>query len=279
METTRAYGILGLLALLALVVLLPLYGLREPARMAAATEALQEEIVADAAVLYLESCAPCHGPDGSGAGAMPGLDDPALAEARAAVLFRTIAYSPHGTTMAAWHSKEGGSLNSTQVQGLVTLIRTARWDTVRDLAAIHDVALLAPVQVADLAALEPEGNGDPHECRACHEEPAIHAERFGLNCARCHSLQAWKPALLTQHTFDLTHGGGDLLSCGTCHVATYTERTCYNCHDHQPAEMEAFHLEAGVTALADCATCHPTGAPGEAEQLGAAGVLPAQGAP
>jgi hypothetical protein len=62
-------------------------------------------------------------------------------------------------------------------------------------------------------------------------------------------------------------------------VATYTERTCYNCHDHQPAEMEAFHLEAGVTALADCATCHPTGAPGEAEQLGAAGVLPAQGAP
>jgi len=277
MKTTRAYEILGLLALLALVVLLPLYGLREPARMAAATEALQEEVVADAAVLYLESCAPCHGPDGSGAGAMPGLDYPALAEARAEVLFRTIAYSPHGTTMAAWHSKEGGNLNSTQVQGLVTLIRTARWDVVRELAASRDLPAPAPVQPADLAALEPEANGDPHECRACHEEPAIHAERFGLNCARCHSLQAWKPALLTKHTFDLTHGGGDLLSCETCHVATYAERTCYGCHDHQPAEMEAFHQEAGIAEFDQCASCHPTGAPGEADRLTSADVVPAAG--
>jgi mono/diheme cytochrome c family protein len=280
MKSTRAYEILGLLALLALVVLLPLYGLREPVRIATAAQALQEEVLGDAAEIYLDSCAPCHGPDGDGAGMMPGLTHPALASAHAEVLFRTIAYSPHGTTMAAWHSKEGGNLNSYQVQSLVTLIRAARWDVVRELAEVHDIQVLTPVEVADLAALEPAETADPHECRACHEEPTIHADRFGLNCARCHGMQAWKPALLTKHTFDLNHGGGGPLACQTCHVETYAGNTCYGCHDHQPVDMEAFHVEAGVPEFQDCATCHPTGAPGEAgELLGAAGLLPAADGP
>ena len=54
---------------------------------------------------------------------------------------------------------------------------------------------------AELATMEADGQDDPHECRACHEEPEVHAERFGFNCSRCHTLEAWKPALLLRHTF------------------------------------------------------------------------------
>ena len=42
---------------------------------------------------------------------------------------------------------------------------------------------------------------DPHQCLDCHEEPDIHAELFGINCARCHNTATWKPAVLTKHVF------------------------------------------------------------------------------
>jgi hypothetical protein len=79
---------------------------------------------------------------------------------------------------------------------------------------------------------------------------------------------AWAPALLTQHTFSLTHGGEELLACESCHVGGYQDKSCYECHeDHQPAEMAAAHLEVQVFVLDRCEECHPTGAAGEAERL------------
>lgn len=101
--------------------------------------------------------------------------------------------------------------------------------------------------------------GTPRECANCHEEPAIHAGIFGLDCARCHTALAWSPAQLTQHTFLLDHGGEGQLACETCHEASYTVYTCYNCHEHDPAGIRRKHEEEDIFAFENCVECHPTG--------------------
>lgn len=271
----KTYEMLGLVALLLLVVLLPAYAAQEPARMARAQAETETRYVTDAAHLYLDSCALCHGSDGAGLGAMPPLNYSALSEANAEVLYNTIAYSPHGSAMASWHVDEGGTMSSYQVKSLVTLIKSRGWGTVSAMAETAELSFIAPPDAAALDDLEPGVGEDPHECRSCHEEPVVHAERFGLNCARCHSLQSWKPALLTKHTFRLDHGEGAQIACQSCHTETYAEHTCYGCHDHQAADMETVHVELGIIEYDNCVLCHPTGEPGEAHSLQAEGSAPA----
>ncbi len=106
------------------------------------------------------------------------------------------------------------------------------------------------------------------ECAACHAEPEIHAGFFGLNCQYCHGVDAWTPAQLQQHSFPIEHGGQGDSDCATCHVERYNEYTCYGCHAHLPAETEASHLDAAISLeeLRNCVECHPSGAPGEAQQ-------------
>jgi mono/diheme cytochrome c family protein len=262
------YSLVGLIALLIVVVALPIYGLLEPARMDAARHGLERQYVADGAAIYVENCAACHGAAGEGVGAMPPLDSPGLSSADRALLFQTIGHSPHGTAMATWHIDEGGLLNTWQVESLVTLIMNPDWDHVAQVA--DEQGFVRPSEIAPevrLATMEGDTD-DPHECRACHEEPELHAERFGLNCSRCHTLDAWKPALLTRHTFFLDHGGQGQVACETCHTATYFEHTCYGCHDHQSDEMQVAHFAEEIYAFDDCAQCHPTGVEGEAARLG-----------
>lgn len=99
--------------------------------------------------------------------------------------------------------------------------------------------------------------GTPTACVACHEEPAIHAGVFGLQCESCHSTTAWSPASLKVHTFPLDHGGEGMLACETCHTTTYVQYTCDACHD--PVEMQQEHSEEGISDISNCAECHPTG--------------------
>jgi len=260
------YEFIGIVALLVLIVVLPVYTLLEPLRLDQAQSDLQGQYLADGTQLYLDNCAQCHGPTGAGVGAMPALDNLGAGHADPDLLFRTIALSPHGTTMAAWHVDEGGMLNNYQVQGLVTLILHADWTQVGDLAVTQDLVPPTPgADDVDIATLELEDAMNPHECRACHEEPALHAERFGLNCSRCHTLDAWKPALLWRHTFQLDHGGEGTVSCQTCHTQNYAQNTCYECHDHDPEEMEQVHAGEEIFEFAGCVDCHPTGEAGEGE--------------
>ena len=257
------YNALALIALLIIVALVPFYALREPARMETAQVALSQQRVRAAAALYLEDCASCHGAAGEGLGAMPALNNPAFAQVEAGKLFNAIAGASHGSGMAAWHMAQGGILTTYEVESLVTLIRGADWQTVSAMAVGWTTQYIEPqLASADLAQIDTM-TGDPHECRACHDEPAIHADRFGLNCARCHGLESWKPALLTRHTFSLDHGGDGKVACETCHTATYSEHTCYGCHDHTEAEMETVHAELDIFEIANCVSCHPTGEAGE----------------
>jgi cytochrome c553 len=266
---TKTYQNLSFVALLILVIALPIYASREDQRMQRMQQQLKREALTDAAVLYLEQCVDCHGVDGEGVGALPALNNANLESADPALLQRTIANPPHGTAMSAWHAGQGASLDAHQITGLVSLIMDAEWSLVDTLAESGQLERSLPEMNTDLMALDAGEveSENPHECRSCHEEPAVHADRFGLNCSRCHSLDAWKPALLLRHVFHLDHGGQGRIACQTCHTETYSEHTCYGCHDHQPAAIEESHTAEGIVDVKNCATCHPTGVAGEAERL------------
>lgn len=261
-------SLLTFAALLVFVLAIPVYALREPARMQIAQENLRTRIVDEGTNLYIENCAACHGLDGAGIGVMPALNHPALAEADYAYLFKTIARASHGSSMAAWHIEEGGILSDYQIDQLVSMIRYVDWVVIPERAAVAGFeAPSQPVGDLSLVYMELESGSDPHRCIACHEEPKVHLGRFGFNCARCHSSAAWTPALLIKHTFLLDHGGEGQVTCETCHTENYYEHTCYECHDHDPNEMESFHVDEGLPDYADCISCHPTGEKGEADRL------------
>lgn len=106
-------------------------------------------------------------------------------------------------------------------------------------------------------------------CIDCHEDPDLHLGVFGTDCERCHTIASWENARLTEHVFLLDHGDEGRIDCITCHEERYSEFTCYGCHDHQQQDMETFHLDLDIPLeeITACATCHPTGAAGEAERL------------
>ncbi len=109
--------------------------------------------------------------------------------------------------------------------------------------------------------------GTPVDCVKCHAEPAIHMGFFGLQCQNCHTTQAWAPARMRVHTFPLDHGGHGTVDCKTCHTGTYTQYTCYGCHDHQPDPIRDSHTRIGIAleVLPNCTQCHPSGLKNEAQ--------------
>lgn len=264
MSAMNRYTLISLIALLFFVVALPHYAMQEQARMKRAQETYRQQAVAGGAKLYIKHCRLCHGDVGEGVGAMPALDNPALIEVDPVLLSRTISRAAHGSEMAAWHIDEGGMLNDYQINELVNFIRFADWELAAQIAQEAGPQELVPTayELGD-AYLEVE----PHDCVACHEDPTIHRGTFGLSCERCHTTVAWTPAYLTRHTFFLDHGGQGKVDCQTCHIENYYTHTCYECHDHQPQQMEEFHLAENIIEYQVCADCHPTGQPGEAERM------------
>ena len=95
-------------------------------------------------------------------------------------------------------------------------------------------------------------------CESCHQAPAdtLHQQMTG-NCAQCHTTEAWKPATFDHAKFfplDKDHNA----TCVTCHTGNnYQQYTCYGCHEHTPANIQAKHREEGVTeSLPNCVRCH-----------------------
>lgn len=111
--------------------------------------------------------------------------------------------------------------------------------------------------------------GTAQDCIACHQDPELHAGEFGLDCSRCHTAAAWTPAQLTRHVFFVDHGENPIDNCVVCHAMTMTQFDCYGCHDHQADQMDALHLENGLTDYPSlsCIECHPTGQSNEAAEL------------
>ena len=102
--------------------------------------------------------------------------------------------------------------------------------------------------------------GTPQICSTCHADPDYHIGLFAESCDRCHTTQAWSPATYDLlHTFPINHGESGMSSCQTCHPAWLNVYTCYECHEHSPAEIESEHREEGISDFQDCVRCHPTG--------------------
>lgn len=176
------YTFTTVLALLLLVLILPVYAYLEPFRMEQAQSDLRKEFVSDAAVIYVQNCAVCHGASGAGIGATPALNALGLGEADYDFLYKTIARGRYDTIMTGWHTEESGILNDYQIDELIALIRYVNWDFVGELAA--EQGLIPPTLpvpavdeafLADVAALDPQGvvwaagmQLYAHNCTVCH---------------------------------------------------------------------------------------------------------------
>ena len=110
------------------------------------------------------------------------------------------------------------------------------------------------------------------QCDTCHAAPAnaLH-KALSVDCDQCHTSTAWKPATFDHGKFfplDKDHNA----TCITCHVGNdYQRYTCYGCHEHTPANMQAKHRKEGVSgSLDNCVRCHRS-ADGEVEGKGERG--------
>ena len=134
--------------------------------------------------------------------------------------------------------------------------------------------------VADLQSLS-------QNCNACHHKDEPHEGRFGLDCAKCHSTEGWKPAKFDHNLakFKLTDSHANV-KCEECHTNNTFKGTptdCYSCHKkddhhngkfgtdcsacHRPTQWEdvtfghnksKFPLTGAHTKVA-CEKCHSTG--------------------
>lgn len=101
------------------------------------------------------------------------------------------------------------------------------------------------------------------QCATCHasKRPAdtIHTAS-PAECGTCHSTSAWRPASFDHQRyfrFDRRHPS----TCATCHqvAGNFKTYTCYGCHEHTPAKMQAEHRRQQGQNLDQCARCHRSG--------------------
>lgn len=109
---------------LSFVSLLAITSCDAPGRRAAETVAIRPSDVADFRLLYSENCSGCHGPNGQGALAV-GIGTPVyLAIADDETVRHVVEEGRPGTAMQAFAQKAGGLLTDTQVDILVSGIRS-----------------------------------------------------------------------------------------------------------------------------------------------------------
>ena len=167
-----------------IVLAIPIYLWQEPARLEQSQADLRQQFVDEAALIYAENCALCHGPAGEGIGATPPLNSYAIHTADYDFLYKTIARGRYGTSMTGWHQEEGGPLNDYQIEALVALLRYADWGEVQLLTeaqGMSPVTLPAPdvpeALLAAVADLAPAGS-----------TWATGIQLYADNCTVCHGV-------------------------------------------------------------------------------------------
>jgi hypothetical protein len=100
----------------------------------------------------------------------------------------------------------------------------------------------------------------PQDCYACHAKNDKHAGKFGQQCGQCHTPNGWGNATFDHTIFPVDHGSrGQASSCDTCHPTGLTTYTCFGCHEHTPAGIQARHEGRPLSSLTDCVRCHAGG--------------------
>lgn len=96
-------------------------------------------------------------------------------------------------------------------------------------------------------------------CAACHADPPYHAGLFSATCDSCHNTSRWRPTPYNgPHSFPYNHGGAGS-TCATCHPNALTGYSCFQCHEHNQAEINKKHREEGIGDFSNCLRCHPNG--------------------
>ncbi|MDX2262043.1 MAG: hypothetical protein SFU84_10155 [Gemmatimonadales bacterium] len=114
----------------------------------------------------------------------------------------------------------------------------------------------------------------PKTCVGCHRDDDTHRGSLGEDCASCHTTATWTGATFDHDVFPIDHGSDGPVPCKTCHQdrSNYKLYTCYGCHEHTPARIQAEHRgEVNTTNLNDCVRCHKGGGSGEGEERGEGG--------
>lgn len=103
-------------------------------------------------------------------------------------------------------------------------------------------------------------SGTPRSCVACHAKDDKHKGAFGQQCDQCHATSGWAGARFDHSIFPVDHGRrGAPSTCQTCHPNGVTSYSCYGCHEHTPAGVQAQHRRMNPAQLADCIACHKGG--------------------
>jgi len=94
--------------------------------------------------------------------------------------------------------------------------------------------------------------GTPQDCFSCHKQNDPHAGQFGTTCEKCHSTDAWKPALFDHNLTGFKLIGSHVnVDCNSCHVNgifAATPSDCFSCHASQDAHQGQFG--------SNCGACH-----------------------
>lgn len=110
----------------------------------------------------------------------------------------------------------------------------------------------------------------PTTCVGCHRQDDTHRGDFGEDCGSCHTTRSWEGATFTHDVFPIDHGEDGPVPCATCHQDrnNYKRYTCYGCHEHSPARVQAKHRgEVRTSNLDNCLECH-TGGRGDRRREG-----------
>jgi hypothetical protein len=104
----------------------------------------------------------------------------------------------------------------------------------------------------------------PQDCNGCHAKDDQHKGAFGLQCGQCHTPASWANATFDHTIFPVNHGSeAQVATCKTCHPNDVSTYTCYGCHEHTPARVQADHEGQAIAGLADCIRCHAGGRKGD----------------
>lgn len=116
------------------------------------------------------------------------------------------------------------------------------------------------VQPGNALKFTPSGQND---CVACHQADynRVHSgSGFATTCTDCHTVNNWAGSI--DHTSFFPLSGNHAASCATCHTtSSYASFTCFQCHAHDKALMDARHAgRNGYTYDSNaCYRCHPSG--------------------
>lgn len=105
-------------------------------------------------------------------------------------------------------------------------------------------------------------------CSDCHAKPgdALH-RNVGKACQTCHTAVRWQPATF-DHSRYFRFDGDHPAECKRCHIDNRYDRfTCYECHEHSPANVREEHIEEGIRNFENCAECHRSADEDEAERI------------